>query len=268
MKNILLLNDFTPEAEHAISYATMLATALKARVLVWNVSHQATKTAVKRELVYVLKNGQQQVVRPTEQEALNNLADHPLINVLDDKDTINRTVHEIACNNNIQLVIKGVRSIEDKIEQHALKVVTKSCCPLLLVPKQAPLNLFKQIAYLADLRYCRNNINSYLKEVAHEVNANLSIAHISVASIPEPEVNYAMELYKKAIGPNPNNISLSFNQIKERNVRKAADVLIHVMKNDLLVMTYNKYHFSMLTSKGPLLNAAHDLNVPLMVFPS
>ena len=265
MKNILLLNDFSAEAEHALAYGTMLATALNAQLLIWNVNTYAAKS---RELVYVLKNGQQQIARPTEQEVISSMADHPLITILDKKDTENRTVHEIACKNNVQLVIKGVRDIQDTIEEQALKVLTKSCCPLMLVPAQAPLTLFKQMAYLADLRYCRNNINSYLKELAHELNANLAIAHISVASIPEPDADYAQQLYKKVIGPNPNNISLSFNQIKERNVKKAADVLVHVMKNDLLVMTYNKFHFSMLTAKDVASTDLHELNVPLMVFPS
>lgn len=265
MKNILLLNDFSAEAEHALAYGTMLATALNAKLLVWNVN---TYAAQSRHLVYILKNGQQQVAKPTEHETISSMADHPLISILNKNDTENRSVHQIACKNDVQLVIKGVKNIQDKIDAEALKVVTKSCCPLMLIPQQAPVTLFKQIAHLADLRYCRNNINSYLKDLAHQLNSNLSIAHISVASIPEPEAGYAKELYYKVIGPNPHNINLSFNQIRERNVKKAADVLVHVMKNDLLVMTYNKFHFSMLTTHDASSAELNELHVPLLVFPS
>lgn len=267
MKNILLLNDFSPEAEHALAYGTMLATALNAQLLVWNINEYATSMATRRQLVYVLKDGQPQVTQPTEKEALSSMADHPLITILDKKDINNRTIHEVACKNDVQLIIRGVKDIHARLDSMSAQVVTKSCCPLMLIPAQAPLNLFKQLAYIADLRYCRNNINGYLKELAHELQANLSIAHISVASIPEPEAEYAKELYRKVIGPNPHNINLSFNQIKERDVKKAADVLVHVMQTDLLVMTYNKYHFSMLTDKENMAQM-HDLNVPLLVFPS
>ncbi|MDT3405525.1 hypothetical protein [Mucilaginibacter terrae] len=267
MKNILLLNDFSAEAEHALAYGTMLATALNAKLLVWNIDNYASSMNANRQLVYLQKNGAQQFVKPTEQEVLSSMTEHPLINLLSKEDINNRTIHEVAGKNDVQLVIKGVNTIYEPLDTISAQVVTKSCYPLMLIPRNAPLNLFKQFAYIADLRYCRNNINGFLKELAHNVQANLSIAHISVASIPEPEAEYAKELYRKVVGPNPNNISLSFNQIKERNVKKAADVLVHVMQTDLLVMTYNKYHFSMLTAKD---NTAelHDLNVPLLVFPS
>jgi|GEM_PF-6521965 len=43
MKNILLLNDFSAEAEHALAYGTMLATALNAQLLIWNVNTYAAK---------------------------------------------------------------------------------------------------------------------------------------------------------------------------------------------------------------------------------
>lgn len=269
MKNILLLNDFSTEAEHALAYGTLLATALQTNLLVWNICERV-KPEAKRELVYVGTMGQQNntLMSLPEKEAVEITHVHPLVKYLTKKDTDQCTVQEIVTQHSIQMVIKGVNDPLNPLDKLANQVLTTSCCPLLLVPAHASLKLFEQATYISDLRYCRNNINSYLKDITHELNTGFTVAHISTSNIPELDGNYAQSLYKEIIGTNYHNTDLSFSHVKERDVRKATDVLIHMMNTDLLVMVYRKYHYNSLTAKTGEQTGMEDINVPMLLFPS
>ncbi|WP_345953410.1 universal stress protein [Mucilaginibacter sp. PAMB04168] len=270
MKNILLLNDFSPEAAHALAYGQMLAAHLQVNLLVWDIDEPKKATTAKVLVHVAAKNST--IHRPTSAATSKSVQHSPVpatnAKTLQLMETVNKTVHEIVLEQNVQLIIKGTKSIFSQVDEFASRVLCTTYCPVLLVPKDAAFRPLKRMVYMADLRYCRYQISSYLRSMAHVFKSSYSIAHISASGLPEPEENYAISLFQKIAGRRNDGIKITFNHIKERNVKKAADVLINTMHNDLIAMAYRRFHFKSLTDQQVQVAGTDALPVPLLLFPS
>jgi nucleotide-binding universal stress UspA family protein len=270
MNNILLLNDFSAEAEHAFAYAQKLAQTLQANLLIWNLKEPEQKQSA----LNLLTAGHDSAVSSTTYlpEPLLNYASPAItedarVTYITNKDTDSYTLHELIKKHRIDLIVKGTESHTHILDRLTLQFLSKTLCPVLVIPQQAQLVSVKQMVYLTDLRYCRAHITGYLKQIAHQLNAGLALAHITAAKLPEPETNYAVSLFRQAIGHNTNQLNLSFQHITEPCINKAADVLIDVLDNNWLAMAYGKHHHNALNaacSKGE--QEPIEITVPLLLF--
>jgi hypothetical protein len=270
MRNILLLNDFSPEAAHALAYGRMMATHLNVNLLVWNIDEPRQ---VKAKVLVHAQSRNARRERPAAAVTSKGLlvnhtpATQAPVKTLQLLDTVNKTIHQIVTEQKVELIIRGVETIYTPVDSTTTRIMRNTCCPVLLVPQDAELKPAERMVYLTDLRYCRHQISNYLKNLATAFQSRYSIAHLS-AGLPEPEANYAISMYEQIISHTPTAVEVTFNHIKEKNVKKAADVLIHTMQNDLMAMAYGRYHFKTLTDQGAPLPELEQTAVPLLLFPS
>jgi hypothetical protein len=146
-------------------------------------------------------------------------------------------------------------------------ILSRLRCPLLFVPDGWVLKNIERIAYIADLRYCRMQVVKYLTELAKSCHADLSIAHLAASGIPDMDDHYANDIFDDEVRNKINYDQLFFNNIREKDLATAVDVLINGMHNDLLVMVKNRFHWDEII--GPHTNntlPAH-ISVPLLAFP-
>jgi nucleotide-binding universal stress UspA family protein len=270
MNNILLLNDFSATAEHALAYAKKLAQTLQANLLIWNLKESVQKQSIKNLVTVGRRDAGIRTSNLPEallNDVLKEIEEFGVITYLTKEDTERYTLHELVQKHQIDLIVKGTESHAHAFDKLTSQFLTKTLCPVLVVPQQAEWVTVMQMVYLTDLRYCRAHITSYLKQIAHQLNAGLALAHITAAKLPEPETNYALSLYRQAIGHNPNQLNLSFQHITEPCINKAADVLINVLHNNWLAMAYNKHHHTALNAacKAGQQKPA-EINVPLLLF--
>ncbi|WP_342645904.1 universal stress protein [Mucilaginibacter sp. CSA2-8R] len=270
MNNILLLNDFSAEAEHAFTYAQKLAQTLQANLLIWNLIEP-----VSRQSAPALVAAGRETANSTDAYITQTLLNQAYpdgvglgtITHFTKKDTEGFTLHELVQKHQVNLIIKGTGSHGHALDKLTSQFLRKTLCPVLLVPQQAEYIGIKQMVYLTDLRYCRAHITGYLKQIAHQLNAGLAMAHITAAKLPEPETTYALTLYRQAIGSNSNQLNLSFQHITEPCINKAADVLINALHNNWLAMAYGKHHHNALsTACATGQQKPAEINVPLLLF--
>jgi hypothetical protein len=263
MKNFLLLNDFSPQAERALAVANVLANQFDARVLIWNIN-RPEKSVLNRKMALSassLLNEEIGFSTPISAPASNNAS----VTYLHEEETYNRSIHEVVVQYKVQLIIKGVTGSLNNIHQEMRSIVAKTFCPLLLVPEQTAIEQLKHLVYIDDLRFCRSEIVSYLKQ-ATTAGADVTVAHIATKGIPDMVDDYAKTVYQEAVGWHSPHIR--FNHIKEKNIKKAADVLVNMMNTNMLVMAYDRFHLAALTNTDGSDNYLKHLPVPLMVFPS
>jgi hypothetical protein len=173
--------------------------------------------------------------------------------------------------NQIWMMVKGMPDIvqtaelENQIDIHA--VLNKVLCPLFLIPESWHQKSIERLVYIADLRYCRIHIVRYLTGLAQPYLANVSIAHMSANGLPDMAEDYALNVFKDEICSNVKYDQLLFNNIKERNLAKAVDVLINGMHNDVLVMVNHRFHFEMILGRYITDTLPLHLTVPLLIFP-
>ena len=271
MKTILVINDNSPTALHAIEFALSVAQKVQASILLANTVNINNKVPIK----ILAGNGRENIL--TEEplpfsNALGNQSDFkPEIDELDISVMNEYKVAELINKKNIWMIVKGFGdNLPTAAPQKALNVhsvLSKVLCPLLIVPESWPIKAIERMVYIADLRYCHTQIVRYMAGLAKPWKADVSIANLTAKGLPDMATEYALSLFEGAICNHVNYDQLFINNIRERNIAKVVDVLINGLHNDILVLVNRQFHFeeimgSYITEKLP-----EQITIPLLIFP-
>lgn len=195
----------------------------------------------------------------------------PEINVLDISGYNEAALAEFINRNDIWMVVKGMQVSEsahlNNSSLNIQSVLNRITCPLLLVPENSTLKNFERMTYMADLRYCRRSVVSFMASLARPFKALASVVHLSASGLPNLDAVFAREIFNENISPGINYKELQLNQLDERNVNKAADVLINGLNTDLLLLINHQYHFRELMGRYIKDSLSKQFNIPLLIFP-
>jgi hypothetical protein len=278
MKNILIFNDFSPEAEHATQLALLLAGKINANLYVWN-TFDKYENPVARELAVGHANEEDAEITADNTNWILKLESKlnwqngliPVVKFIEGIDYAPTHVLSIVRKYDVGILIRGITGDGEDvlhIEAEALSCSTKSGCPILLIPEKFEYKLFEKIVYATDLRFCRREIVTFLTQLAKPINARVLIANISAQGLPFMEDNYARTVFTDTILSRDNQEHIYFSNIRERDVSRALDVLVNGMSNDLVVLVNNKFHFKELVGHDMPYTIPASINVPLLIFPS
>ena len=271
MKNILVINDNSPEAEHAALFALHIAQKMKRTLLL------ANALPVEEAGQKVLAGMGGEPVTGQGHETLANLA---LINetftgfkpdmvALDVSALDENALVQMIDKSEVSMIVKGMpHKIAASKNGHNLNVIlNKVRCPLLLVPETWEIKKIERLAYIADLRFCRALMVNYLAAMAKSCDATLSVAHLSAKGIPDMDENWANKVFKKEVYDRLDYKEVYFNNIREKDLKKALDVIINGMHNDILAFVNHRFHFQELIGRYLTDILPAHITVPLLIFP-
>ncbi len=277
MKNFLLFNDFSSEAEHAAELAFLLAGKTGVTLYVWNTIEYASIPSLK-PVLSGLHESQTEITsekntwfKKLESRLVRRTSLHPVIHFIEGVDYMSDTVLAVVKGYDIGLLIRGVSEGHEKkgyIENNILKSATKSGCPVLLVPRSYSCKTFEKMVYATDLRFCRHEVIVFLTQLARSINASVLIANIPEKGLPLMEERYAFSVFEDAVLSPSNRDHIYFTNIRERNVTTALDILVNNLNNDLLVMVNNKFLFNELLGHDTPHAIPQNIQIPILVFPS
>ncbi|MFB9843028.1 hypothetical protein [Mucilaginibacter ginsenosidivorans] len=277
MKNLLLFNDFSSEAEHAAELALLLAGKTNVNLYVWNtIEYEAVPAA---QPVMASTNENIPEVHADKNNWLEKLESklnwetglRPVVHFIEGIDYLTDNVLSVVKKCDAGLLVRGIAEDNEKkgyIEANILKSATKSGCPVLLIPRDFSYKMFEKMVYVTDLRFCRHEVVTFLTQLAKIIDGSVLIANISEKGIPLMEENYAISVFEDAVLDASNRDHVYFSNIKERNVAKAIDILINEMNNELLVMVNNKFHFNELLGHDSPYAIPENIRIPMLIFPS
>jgi len=280
MKTIIVINDGSPAGEHAAGVALGIAQKVNANLLVANAVKVPSPVNL-REYVLV-RGGHEEKVEELKSPGLETRPgpiDHnldgnftPQIEFVDASDfSLNDFVHFII-GNNAWMLVKGASdeapADDAYLSANIQSILNRVGCPLLLIPEKAHLKDFECIAYMADLRYCQIPVVNYLAQLARHYQAKIQIAHVSAKGLPDMDERYARSFFSEAICRKVHYDELYFNNIREKDLQRVIDVLIHGMKTDLLVLINHQFHFEELMGRCITSQLPGYITVPVLVFPN
>lgn len=256
MKYILFIHDKSMRSRNVLNYVISLATKLNSRLLIGQIEepHYAGRPKVlagnNRSTQYNFHEEEQSLIKKFDVSAMNA-----------------RELAELVNKEGITLVIKCAPESAKPTVLDLDNLLSHIHCPLLLIPGQWLLKDLDRMVYLADLRYCRNDINRYLAHFAAACGSQLSIAHLTKEGMVHIEENYAHRLFDEQIRSPLKYERLGFHYTREMDVVKATDVLVKGLQNDLVVMTRGRYHFNQLVGQSLNKRLPARIQVPLLLFP-
>ena len=243
MKTIFCPTDFSSDAENALRYGVSIADTLKAKIIVFHACHlPALVSQVPLEEIT-----EERIIR----EANGQLNELMKLDFLRDKN-VNITctaafglavdgIISGASKENADLIImgtKGASGIEEIfLGSNASSVISKSVCPVLVVPAAARFNGFKKIIFATD--YMDNDIQSItrLSEIASLFDAEILIVHMSDISRTDKMERDVFEKFQRDVV-----LAVPYKRInfQFRTGLHTADVLNEVVlenKAELLAMS-------------------------------
>jgi len=277
MKTILVINDDSFEAEHASKFALVIAQKVQADILLANRQSETRKIIEKVVAGNAQKNTGIEKGPHILHEHLSLLNDLsvgylPSIKEVDITDLNETDLAEVINRNQIWLVVKGMTDIlPEELQKKQVNidaVLKRVLCPVLLIPYAWSIRNIERLVYIADLRYCRMHIVKYLVEFAKLWQADLSIAHLSAKGLPNMEESYAQGIFSQEICNNVDYDRMFFNNIKERNMATAVDVMINGMQNDILALINHRFHFEEIIGNYITERLPSAITIPLLIFPS
>jgi len=275
MKNILVINDYTPEAEYAAKIALLIARHIQADLLLAN-CHEYVGELMKRTVTSTFykdtgfdnyENDLQNKLYHTDQQPLTGYT--PKITTIDLQDTSEAVLAGFAIRNQVEMIVMGVMpgAVNQTSKISGASLLKKINGPLLLVPYGWSIKEIRRLCYIAELRYCRLDVVRYLSRFATSWRADISIAHLCARELPEMEARYAEKVFEQEIHHHVNYPRLLFTPVAECDARRAVDVFIHAMDMDMLVLVNQCFHFQDVLGGPTVDDFPAYLTVPLLVFP-
>ena len=277
MKNILLINKNPRDTERTTALALMLAGTTNAKLYFWNTAvNQIHSYAAEMSVAGFGKNlperpvSKHRWIEQLQRKFHLETGLKTLVGFIENIHFVSDNIAAIVRKFNIGLLIKGVPENADQepvIESDVLSCSAKSGCPVLLVPEQIPYKTFEKIVYATDLRYCRQGVIRFLSKLAINFNASVLIANIAAKGLPFMDNNYALDVFKDTIAHPASHDHFYFNNIRERDIPKAIDVLVNDMDMDLLVLVNHRYHFNELFGAVRPYVLPDYIRIPVLLFP-
>jgi hypothetical protein len=276
MKTILVINDDSTAAEHAAKFALAIAQRMGADLLLANTYIHNNKAIEK--ILAALPGHEKSLAEEAQHDGITGRLKQlneeqtgfrPNITELDVSAMDEARVAEMINKTDTWMMVKGIAD-NGGVSFSTLdvqKVLNRVRCPLMLVPGHWQLKNMERLVYIADLRYCRLEIVRYLAELARPWKADLSIAHLSASGLPDMGEKYALSVFNEAISRNVNYDQLFFNNIKEKELVTAVDVMINGLHNDLLVVVNHRFHFERIIGYKIIDTLPAHITVPLLIFP-
>lgn len=274
MKTIVVFNDNSAAAKTAAQLALAIAQKTSANLWVANLAKVFEPVAKQMQI-----SGSSVII---EKETISSLvtflksANHIVNDFKPEIKEINIYNHspgelaEFIIKNNVWMMVKGLGNRNvcvDSSELNVQHVLNRVMCPLLLVPQKLDIRDFDRIVYMADLRYCRLQVVKYLADLSRPYRAHLIIGHLSAKGLPDIEQNYSCQLFDDTIARHIDYNRLFFNNIREKDIKKAADIMIHGMQVGLLALVNHRFHFEeILGDYIPQVMPEH-ITIPLIIFP-
>lgn len=265
MADILLINDGSQQSFQAAQYALMLANNLRHNLLLADIipADRLTKIRIGAGVDFI-EGGDESV--PDKLNTINESYDgfHPDIKNCNVSHLSEKEL--VSFFNQQQLFLIVHASGQNAPLFNLQSVFSRVYCPLLILPPDVNVKPIERIMYLTDLRFCQVPVLNYLSKLGR--GGSINIAHICANGLPEIDSPYAEDIFSKSVSPNVKGSSLYFSHIREKDISKAVDTMIHGMHADLLVCQNRWFHFKKLFGETIPVNVPEYISVPVLVFPS
>ena len=276
MTTILFPTDFSKNAIHASLYATMIARAMNAHIILLNV--YSIPMVTEYQMPYDI-DGFLKISREAAEEKLQEFARELIkatgispnkVREITDYGQTSDSIVKIAQSENIDLIMMGTKGVSNMLDKwlgtNAQNVLESAECPVWVIPDNAPLNCPKTFMYAADFK--KDDILATYKvwEIAKLLGATCQVIHIH---------NYYELISKRTVKEMVTELNHEFEDeddvtIKNINRVEVYDALktyVKTHKPDVLALAvHHKSFLSKIFERSITEHFVQVGNVPLLTF--
>ena len=282
MKNLLVLTDFSPEANHAAHYAYNFAVAIKADLALCN----AIKIPAEMPLAGFVSWPMEQsgdLISESDRE-LKKLKMHlekldvthqkkPNIWVTHQCGQLKKVAENVLLDEFIDLTVMGAHGAggisEFILGSQSRYMIDNFDAPLLLVPLLAKIKPIKKIVFATDFYFTQSNKEFIylLVPLAKSLGAEIYISHIHYDEMVNPEFDAMVKQFMFDICSEFKSPKISYRSVESSSIQKGLKQLMIDGQMDMLVMVHRTQCFLSDLLLGSLTKRmASAIDFPLLVF--
>jgi len=281
MKTILVLTDFSINADYTAHYALKFAQQIKADLLLCNIytapddelragrkpwplgRHEEDSIddlgAVMAELKKQIDSGGETDFRPE----IDQCSQEGLV-----KDTIN----DIVSSHHVFMAIISMHSTKSFTSffspNHTWDIIEQADFPLLVIPYQVRFKNYKTIAFATDLTITDEYVLTSLTGLAKYSDANILITHVADNAATIPEEESAIQEFFNKDSLKASNPAILYHAIKNSSVTTALKALAQDITIDMLVLIKRPHNgFLKIFERNVVRRLANYPAKPLLIFP-
>jgi nucleotide-binding universal stress UspA family protein len=284
MKTILVLTDFSINAEYTAYYALKFAQKINANLLLCNI--YALPPGKERKALDVWPKG------PYESNSNNDLGEitarlkteldkgdkgdfRPEIDQYSKEGLVIDTVNDIVSTHHILMAIISMHSgnfLETLISgNHVIDIIEKATVPVLIIPYQVRFRDYKTIAFATDLTLTDIDVLRSLSTLAKYTGSDILITHVADKNnnLSREEEEFNMKQFFNQSPLKINNPGVRYHAIKSSSTTTGLKELTQEIETDMLVLIRRENNvFQKIFENNVIRNLADHPAKPLLIFPS
>jgi nucleotide-binding universal stress UspA family protein len=282
MKTILVLTDFSINADYASFYALKLAQSIKANLLLCNIYElpQGSRTLDRKAwpLEVCEKNSIEdlgELAARLKSEINKDVQVHfkPEINQCSLQGSVIDRINEVADKHQILMAIiskhnAGVLSTMLS-GNHTKDIIDEAEFPVMVIPYQAQFSGFKKIAFATDLSHNGMDILHSLYGITKYFDSEILITHVATTKSAEIEKQHITKYFFNQENAPIHYPKIYYRAIQNKSVTAGLDWLAEHTDIDLMVLVHRKRNiFQKIFDESVTQKLAVSSNKPLLIFPS
>ena len=278
MKTILVLTDFSINADYTANYALKFAQKIKANLLLCNVyavpdddGNPNGWPAGRHEENSIHDLGALLARLKSRIDAGSKDDFRPEINQCSEEGLVGSAINEIAKKNNIFMAIISMHSAHGLTTlfsgNHMIRIIEQASFPVLIIPYQVRYKDFKTIAFATDMAETDRDVLQSLNSLARYSDSGILITNVSNDPAAEEDENSIKEFFNHEVIKIANP-KILYKAIKSRSVGNSLRWLSQHIDIDMVVLVHRKQNFFSKLFEGSTIEKMADQPAkPLLIFP-
>jgi len=278
MKTILVLTDFSINADYVAQYALRFAQDIGANILLCNIYQAPAYAETTGNVSWPMNDNEENSINDlgAQVAVLKSRLDvevsgngfRPDIEQYSGEGMLSDTLNELALTRDILMAVISMHSA-DKISEffatnHAWDIVDNARLPVMVIPYQARFKPFRLIAFATEMNYTDINILESITGLAKYSNAGIVVTNIS----DEKNEENMVEKFFNQIPSKINYPGIVYHNIIGSDVVAGLKQLSAHIDIDLLVIVHQKHNFlQKLFGWNVTRKMTNRPGKPLLIFP-
>lgn len=280
MKAILVLTDFSNEADYVAEFAINLAITIQANLTFCHVLEEDDHQNLESHLSDRYKTGYKKVFDLSDKLEMFNqmVSSHkgnstfiPAMDCIVEFGNFADTAAKIVTEQSIDFVIIGSRKTHSvtkfQFGSQTYSLPDKFKCPVLLVPEGSKFENLKTILYASDLPVNNKKALQFLTDLAKPFQASVKVGHIEnkaqpvrvAEAITSDSLNHQLGRYYA---------KLVYQTLEDDDLGEGLKRMIGKEKINILAMAHRKYHFREGGFHSSVSKLMPGIEIPLLILPN
>ncbi|WP_179415746.1 universal stress protein [Mucilaginibacter sp. E4BP6] len=282
MKTILVLTDFSINADYVAHYALKLAQKIEANLLLCNIYEVPADEKNIDHKAWPMPASEQNSINDLSELAMRLKSEldkeegdtkfKPDIEQCSEEGLVGNKLNALAANHEVLLAVISIHSANNLTNflgtNHTWNIIENAAFPVMVIPYQVRFKDYKLIAFASAVNYSDINVLESLSGLAKYSDSEIMLTHISDERSNDRIEESMLKQFFNQIPSKINYPKIIYHNIKSDNVTVSLKWLTAHTDIDLLVLVHQKRSlFQKVFNRSVTQKLTEHPGKPLLIFP-